>query len=341
MQGPKVLEYLEHVVERHTLRRFMQFNTELLSAEWSDEESLWNIDVSTGMRYKAKYFITALGLLSRQNYPNIPGIDDFRGKKCHTAAWDSSIELKNQRVGVIGCGSTGVQVITEIAKTVKQLVTFQRHPQYSVPSGDGPVSAEYRQSVNARYGEIVEQVKDSLYGFGFKESEQSFDSFSPDERGEIFESLWKQGNGFRFLSGGFSDVSVISLHESQSSAKMCITLTGLSLLPTGRPMKPPANSSAKRSAKSLRIQKKHENSNLTICMLADPFVTEDIMSNSIETTYVLSIWTRLPSPASLKVESKPVMVLNTSSTFSSLPLALMLLTEITPECISAEKTGKH
>jgi cyclohexanone monooxygenase len=218
MQGPKVLEYLEHVVERHDLRKFMQFNTELLSAEWSEEESLWNIDVSTGTRYKVKYFITALGLLSRQNYPDIPGINDFKGKKCHTAAWDSSIELKDQRVGVIGCGSTGVQVITEIAKTVKQLVAFQRHPQYSVPSGNGPVSDEYRQSVNARYDQITEQVKDSLYGFGFKESERTFDSFSPDEQQVIFESLWQQGNGFRFLSGGFCDVSVPSLDKRPTSA---------------------------------------------------------------------------------------------------------------------------
>lgn len=208
MKGPDVLKYLEHIVERHDLRKFMDFNTELLSAEWSDSELLWNVDVSTSTRYKTKYLITALGLLSRRNYPDIPGINTFQGKKCHTAAWDKSIDLENKRVGVIGCGSTGVQVITEIAKTVKELVTFQRHPQYSVPSGDAPVTPEYRKDVNARYDQIVAQVKDSLYGFGFKESERSFAEFTPQEREEIFETLWQKGNGFRFLSGGFSDVSV-------------------------------------------------------------------------------------------------------------------------------------
>ncbi|OCK77439.1 cyclohexanone monooxygenase [Lepidopterella palustris CBS 459.81] len=207
MRQPDVLAYLEHVVERHNLRKHMEFNTELLSAEWSEKEKVWNIDVSTGTRYKARYLVTALGLLSRQNYPDIPGMESFKGVKCHTAAWDSSIELKDKRVGVIGCGSTGVQVITEIAKTVQHLVCFQRHPQYSVPSGDGPVSPEYRRKVNAHYDEIVRQVKESAYGFGFKESERSFDSFTPKEREEIFETLWKQGNGFRFLSGGFCDVA--------------------------------------------------------------------------------------------------------------------------------------
>lgn len=207
IKQPDVLAYLEHVVERHNLRKHMVFKTELLSADWSEEEMLWNVDVSTGIRYKARYLVTALGLLSRQNYPDIPGIDLFKGVKCHTAAWDSSIDLDCKRVGVIGCGSTGVQVITEIAKTVKQLVCFQRHPQYSVPSGDGPVSPEYRQEVNANYDEIVKQVKESAYGFGFVESDRSFESFSPEEREETFEKLWRQGNGFRFLSGGFCDVS--------------------------------------------------------------------------------------------------------------------------------------
>jgi len=208
VKQPDVLAYLEHVVERHDLRKHMIFNTELLSAEWKQAEKVWNVDVSTGTRFKARYLVTALGLLSRQNYPDIAGIESFKGITCHTASWDSNIDLKDKKVGVIGCGSTGVQVITEIATTVGQLVCFQRHPQYSVPSGDGPVSPEYRQTINANYDEIVTQVKDSAFGFGFKESERPFESFSPEEREEIFETLWSQGNGFRFMAGGFCDVSV-------------------------------------------------------------------------------------------------------------------------------------
>lgn len=207
IKGPEVLAYLEHVVKRHDLRKDMIFKTELLSADWSESERIWNVEVSTGVRYKARYLVTALGLLSRQNYPDIPGIESFRGVKSHTAAWNESIELKDKIVGVIGCGSTGVQVVTEIAGTVKELVCFSRHPQYSVPSGDAPVTIEYRQYVNENYDKIVKQVKTSAYGFGFEESTRSFDSYTPTERQEIFEELWKKGNGFRFLSGGFNDVS--------------------------------------------------------------------------------------------------------------------------------------
>jgi cation diffusion facilitator CzcD-associated flavoprotein CzcO len=230
IKGPDVLAYLEHVVERHDLRKHMAFKTELRSAEWSETEKIWNVEVSTGIRYKVRYLVTALGLLSRQNYPDIPGIDSFKGIKCHTAAWDESIELRNKRVGVIGCGSTGVQLITEIAQTVKELVCFSRHPQYSVPSGDGPVTPEYRQTINANYDSIVKGVKNSAYGFGFEESTRSFDSFTPEEREQIFEDLWKKGNGFRFLSGGFNDVSITSdLIVGSISTLCCISLSNCSL----------------------------------------------------------------------------------------------------------------
>ncbi|EFX06506.1 cyclohexanone monooxygenase [Grosmannia clavigera kw1407] len=207
VKQPEVLAYLKHVVQRHDLRKHMQFNTKFLSADWSEAEKVWNVDVSTGARYKVRYLITALGLLSRQNYPDIPGIDSFSGVKCHTSTWDPSIDLKDKRVGVIGCGSTGVQVITAIAGTVRELVCFQRHPQYSVPSGDGPVSPEYRAEINANYDKIVKQNQSSAYGFGFVESDRSYDSFSPEEREQMFESLWKRGNGFRFFGSGFSDLS--------------------------------------------------------------------------------------------------------------------------------------
>lgn len=206
LKQPEILKYLEHVVERHDLRKHMRFNTEMQSADWDDTAKLWSVQTSDG-KFQVKYLITALGLLSRPNFPNIPGIDTFSGTLCHTAAWDSKISLHNKRVGVIGCGSTGVQVITEVAKYVKELVCFQRHPQYSVPSGDRPVSPEYRAEVNANYDGIVSQVRNSQFGFGFVESERPYESYPPEEREKLFQEMWDKGNGFRFMAGAFNDVS--------------------------------------------------------------------------------------------------------------------------------------
>jgi cation diffusion facilitator CzcD-associated flavoprotein CzcO len=185
----------------------MLFNTELLSADWDHAQGVWNVITDVGIQFTARYLIMAVGLLSRPNYPDIPGIDTYRGRLCHTTSWTNDIDVKNKRVGVIGCGSTGVQVITEIAQDVKTLYCFQRHPQYSVPNGDRPVSPEYRAKVNANYDQIMAQVRESKFGFGIVESETPFESVPEEKREEIFESLWNQGGGFRFMSSGFSDVS--------------------------------------------------------------------------------------------------------------------------------------
>ncbi|EXJ72877.1 cyclohexanone monooxygenase [Cladophialophora psammophila CBS 110553] len=207
IRQPQVLAYLEHVVERHNLRQHMQFNTEMVAADW-DVSGFWRVKMKNGDVFIVRYLVTALGLLSKQNYPDIAGIDDFKGEKYHTASWPVGVTVETKRVGVIGCGSTGVQVVTEIAKSVSELVCFQRHPQYSVPSGDGPVTPEYRQKVNERYPEILEHVRNSVVGFGFDESTRPMSSVSPEEREKVFEELWKLGNGFRFMFGGFNDITV-------------------------------------------------------------------------------------------------------------------------------------
>ena len=90
---------------------------------------------------------------------------------------------------------------------MKSLICFQRHPQYSVPSGDGPVSEDYRNHVNENYDKIMKHVRSSTVGFGFDESTKPLASFTEEEREQIFEELWSKGNGFRFMFGGFDDVA--------------------------------------------------------------------------------------------------------------------------------------
>ena len=208
VKQPDVLAYLQHVVERHDLRKDMQFNTEFVSADWDDTSNQWRVELSTGETVNVRYLVTALGLLSKANYPDIRGLNSFSGQLVHTAKWPLDLDVTDKRVGIIGCGSTGVQVITDIGSRVKSLHCFQRHPQYSVPSGDRPVDPSYRKWTNENYEAIFDQVKNSAVGFGFVESTKPYASIeSSEERDAIFESLWQQGNGFRFMFGGFNDVS--------------------------------------------------------------------------------------------------------------------------------------
>jgi len=208
----EVLAYLNHVVAKYDLRKYMQFHTEMTSATWDDTANHWVIETcqhgNATEIIHARFVVCALGLLSATNLPDIKGIDTFQGEMHHTAKWPEGVSLEGKRVGVIGNGSTGVQVITAVAPIAASLTSFQRHPQYSVPSGDGPVSSEYRTWVNENYDAIFSQVRNSITAFGFKESTAMCADATPEERERVFEENWQKGNGFRFMFATFADITV-------------------------------------------------------------------------------------------------------------------------------------
>ncbi|KIW03253.1 uncharacterized protein PV09_05474 [Verruconis gallopava] len=207
VKQPEVLAYLQHITKKYDLRKDMRFKTELKQAAWVESEKQWHLDVSSGQQLVSRYLILGLGILSKANIPNIHGADTFKGEMYHTAHWPKKLSLDGKKVGIIGSGSTGVQVITEIGKKVESLTCFQRHPQYSVPSGDKEVDAQYRQWINDHYDDIFRLVRNSITGFGFEESKTSYHDVSPEERERIFQEYWDKGNGFRFMFGTFSDIT--------------------------------------------------------------------------------------------------------------------------------------
>lgn len=204
---PQVLRYLEHVADRWKLRSDIQLNTGITKAHFDESANLWQVTTDTGETYTAKFIVTALGLLSATNLPKFKGMQSFKGDWYHTGNWPQGVSLKGKRVGVIGTGSTGIQVITAIAPEVAHLTVFQRSPQYSVPVGNGPVSPSYVKLVKTYYDEIWNQVKDSTVAFGFRESTVPAMSVSAQERQAIFQKAWDLGGGFRFMFETFSDIA--------------------------------------------------------------------------------------------------------------------------------------
>lgn len=204
---PEILKYLNHVVDKHDLRKLIHLNTEMKTADWVEKYRVWRVVCGTGEVITARYVICALGLLTEPNFPDIPGLNDFQGSLVHTAVWPQDLDLSDKTVGIIGNGSTGVQVMTAIAPVVKRLVSFQRNPQYSVPSGQKPVTKEHREWVNANYETIYDGVWSSSTGFGVPEVTTPVMSIPDVERRRIFQSMWDQGNGFRFMFSGFGDIT--------------------------------------------------------------------------------------------------------------------------------------
>lgn len=67
---------------------------------------------------------------SNWKWPDIQGLHEFKGVLTHSARYDTSLDLTDKRVAVIGVGSSGIQIVSKIASQVKQLYTWIRSPTW-------------------------------------------------------------------------------------------------------------------------------------------------------------------------------------------------------------------
>ena len=204
---PEILKYMNEVADHLDLRRSYKFDTKVDGAHYNEKTGLWNVITDSGETVTAKYLVTGLGLLSATNVPKFKGIGDFKGRVLHTGAWPEGVDLSNKRVGIIGTGSTGVQVITATAPVAKHLTVFQRSAQYVVPIGNTPQDDATIAEQKANYDKIWDQVKNSVVAFGFEESVEPAETTSPEERERVFEAAWQRGGGFYFMFGTFCDIA--------------------------------------------------------------------------------------------------------------------------------------
>ncbi|KAH0845345.1 putative sterigmatocystin biosynthesis monooxygenase stcW [Fonsecaea pedrosoi] len=90
----------------------------------------------------AHVFINGTGILNTWKWPDIPGLHDFKGPMMHSAKWNHEVDFKGKKVGVIGTGSTSVQIIPELQKVAGHVDVFMRSPTWiSPPFGASALSA--------------------------------------------------------------------------------------------------------------------------------------------------------------------------------------------------------
>lgn len=126
-------KYFDWVADTFEVRDDIVFDTEVRSLVWDEDAAEWVVtaDGPDGPRvWRANVVITAVGFLSRPNLPEIEGMDDFRGQSFHTARWPRGLELEGKRFAVIGTGSTGYQLVPELARGAGHVHVFQRTPQW-------------------------------------------------------------------------------------------------------------------------------------------------------------------------------------------------------------------
>ena len=145
---PENLKYLNYVADKFGLRRHIRFNAYVESLHWQEDDRFWVLKLRNGNEYRARFVVSAMGPLSAPTLPDFDGMDTFEGESFHTYWWPKDpVQLEGKRVGIVGTGATGIQVIAEIADKVDELTVFQRRPNWSSPLKQFP----YLRSRNGRH----------------------------------------------------------------------------------------------------------------------------------------------------------------------------------------------
>jgi cation diffusion facilitator CzcD-associated flavoprotein CzcO len=203
---PENERYLNYVADKFDLRRHIRFKSRVVSAVFDEDENLWQVELEDGHRARGQFLITAIGILSAGYIPDFEGIDSFKGDWCHTGRWPAEgMDLAGKRVGVIGTGATGVQLITEIAKEVGHLTVFQRTANYCAPLRNRPIDPETQRKIKANYPVIFKKCNETAGSFMHDFDRRSALSVSPEERLEQYERLWTEP-GFKKWLSNFYDV---------------------------------------------------------------------------------------------------------------------------------------
>lgn len=137
----EILSYLEHVADKYGLRSHLRFNQHVTSAKFDDATGSWRVTTAGGEALVARALLLGNGALHIPSFPGIAGLDDFKGKRFHSARWDHDYDLSGKRVAVVGTGASAIQFVPQIQKQVARLDLYQRTAPWVVPKRDREIKA--------------------------------------------------------------------------------------------------------------------------------------------------------------------------------------------------------
>ena len=202
---PEILAYANFVADRLDLRKDFRFDTRVTSAKWDEAGKLWRCTTDDGAVLEAPFCIMSTGPLSIPKDPDIEGISRFKGKIYRAQKWPhEEVDFAGKRVGLIGTGSTGIQIVQEVGRKAGELFVFQRTPSWTLPMRNHDLDEEYLKEMKANYPAMRMAMKMNPTGGTRPVSTRPFFSLPPSQRRDVMEHAWQDG-GHTFLAC-FSDL---------------------------------------------------------------------------------------------------------------------------------------
>ncbi len=157
-----IRDYLASCARKYDLLGHIRFNTAVARLRWIEQRALWEVTDAQGEVVFASVVVAGTGALSTPDYPQIAGIERFRGKVFHSQHWDHQYDLKGKRVGVIGTGASAIQFVPQIQPVVARLALFQRTPPWIIPKPDRGISG-FEQRLLGAFPRLQRLVRGLTY----------------------------------------------------------------------------------------------------------------------------------------------------------------------------------
>jgi len=197
---PEIEKWLHYVTDRLDLRKDIQFDTRITAAQYDEDRGRWTVHTDQGDVVDTQFFISCAGMLSAP-LKNIEGTDSFRGQLVFSSSYPAEgLDLAGKRVGVVGVGATGIQIIQTIAADVGHLTVFARGPQYTLPMKNPTYTKDDQDWYHGRFEELKATVPHTFTGFEY-DFEHAWADCTPEQRQEILEEIYQDGSLKLWLAG--------------------------------------------------------------------------------------------------------------------------------------------
>ncbi|EAS33138.3 flavin-binding monooxygenase [Coccidioides immitis RS] len=130
VSGAEIQQYILNTTEKYGLKDKIIFDRHLVESIWDEEQGKWELRLESKegvIQDKADILINAGGILHQWKWPELEGLESFKGKLIHSARWDSAYDWTGKKVAVIGNGSSGIQIVPAVQPKAAKLVNYIRH----------------------------------------------------------------------------------------------------------------------------------------------------------------------------------------------------------------------
>lgn len=197
---PEIERWMRYVTDRLDLRRDIRFNARITAAHYDEDHGRWTVHTDQGDVVDTQFFISCAGMLSAP-LKNIEGTDDFNGELVFSSSYPAEgLDLAGKRVGVVGVGATGIQIIQTIASEVGHLTVFARTPQYALPMKNPTYTEADQDWYHGRFEELRKTIPHTFTGFEY-DFEHAWADCTPQQRQEILEEIYRDGSLKLWLAG--------------------------------------------------------------------------------------------------------------------------------------------